>query len=148
MVMILLFIPKNSSSNFLKIIYFWLHWVFLAACGLPLIVASRGYSAAYRGAALPSHCSGFSYCWEWAREQTGSVVVAHRRSCSMACGIVLDQGSNSCLLHWQMDSLLQSHLGSPSHCLGQTGSSQQVLFIYSSMYSKEHQLYRLFLGLS
>ena len=144
--MILLFIPKYSSSNFLKIIiYFWLHWVSVAACGLPLTVASRGYSAVYCSGALPSHCSGFSYCWAWALEQTGSAVVAHRRSCSAVCGIVPDQGLNSCLLYWQTDSLLQSHLGSPFTLLG-TGPSQQVLFIYFSMYSKEHQLHRLFLG--
>ena len=28
-------------------------------------------------------------------------------------GILLTQGSNLCLLHWQADSLLLSHLGSP-----------------------------------
>ena len=32
---------------------------------------------------------------------TDSVVVAHGLSCSAACGIFLDQGLNSCLLHWQ-----------------------------------------------
>ena len=99
----------------------------------------------YCSGALPSHCSGFSYCWAWALEQTGSAVVAHTRSCSATCGIVPDQGLNSCLLYWQTDSLLQSHLGSPITLLG-TGPSQQVLFIYSSMYSKEHQLHWLFLG--
>ena len=35
---------------------------------------------------------------------TGSVAVAHRLSCSAACGIFLDQGSNLCPLHWQADS--------------------------------------------
>ena len=30
-----------------------------------------------------------------------SVVVTHGLSCSMACGIFTDQGSNSCPLHWQ-----------------------------------------------
>ena len=29
----------------------------------------------------------------------------HRLSCSMTCGIFLDQGWNLCLLHWQADSL-------------------------------------------
>ena len=43
-------------------------------------------------------------------QSTGSVVVAHRLSCSTACGIFLDQGSNPCLLHGQMDSYRQ---GSP-----------------------------------
>ena len=33
-----------------------------------------------------------------------SVAVAHRLSCSVACGIFLDQGSNPCPLHWQVDS--------------------------------------------
>ena len=41
-----------------------------------------------------------------------SVVVAHRLSCSAACGILLDQGSNLCLLHWQADSLPLSYQGS------------------------------------
>ena len=33
-----------------------------------------------------------------------SVVVAHRLSCSTACGIFPEQGSNLCALHWQADS--------------------------------------------
>ena len=44
---------------------------------------------------------------------TSSVVVAHRLNCSEACGILLDEGSNLCLLHWQTDSLPLSHQGSP-----------------------------------
>ena len=35
---------------------------------------------------------------------TGSVVMAHGLSCSAACGIFPDQGSNLCPLHWQADS--------------------------------------------
>ena len=34
--------------------------------------------------------------------------------CSAACGVFSDQGSNVCLLHWQVDSLPLSHQGSPS----------------------------------
>ena len=48
---------------------------------------------------------------------TGSLVVAHRCSCSVACGIILEQGSNQCLLHWQEDSLPLSHQGSPCNFL-------------------------------
>ena len=33
-----------------------------------------------------------------------SVAVAHGLSCSVACGIFPDQGSNLCPLHWQADS--------------------------------------------
>ena len=45
---------------------------------------------------------------------TDSVVVVLGLSCSLAGGIVFpDQGSNPCLLHWQMASLPQSPWGSP-----------------------------------
>ena len=37
-------------------------------------------------------------------QSAGSVVVAHGLSCSAACGIFPDQGSNLCPLHWQVDS--------------------------------------------
>ena len=33
-----------------------------------------------------------------------SAVVAHALSCSAACGIFLDQGLNTCPLHWWADS--------------------------------------------
>ena len=46
---------------------------------------------------------------------TGSVVGAHRLSCSAACGIFQDQGSNPYLLHWQADSLPLNHQESPSN---------------------------------
>ena len=42
-------------------------------------------------------------------QSTSSIVVAHGLSCFMACRILSDQGSNPCLLHWQVDSLPQSH---------------------------------------
>ena len=35
---------------------------------------------------------------------TSSVVVVHLLSCSTACGIFPDQGSNPCPLHWRVDS--------------------------------------------
>ena len=47
-------------------------------------------------------------------QRAGSVVVAPGLTCSVACGIFPDQGSNPCLLHWQADSLPLSHQGSPS----------------------------------
>jgi len=39
--------------------------------------------------------------------------VAHGLSCCEACGIFLDQGSNTCLLHWQACSYSLSHQRSP-----------------------------------
>ena len=47
---------------------------------------------------------GLSSCGTWALEHEGLVVVAHRLSCSAACGIFPDQGSNLWTLHWQADS--------------------------------------------
>ena len=46
-------------------------------------------------------------------QNTGSVAVEHRLSCSTAHGIFLDQGSNPCLLRWRADSLPLSYQGSP-----------------------------------
>ena len=42
-----------------------------------------------------------------------SVVVAHGLSCSAACGIFPDQGSNLCLLHCQAESYPLHHQASP-----------------------------------
>ena len=39
--------------------------------------------------------------------------MAHRPSCSVACGIFPDQDSNPCPLHWQADSQPLHHQGSP-----------------------------------
>ena len=46
--------------------------------------------------------------------RTGSVTVAHGPSCSAACGILPDQGSNPRPPHWQADSQPLRHQGSPS----------------------------------
>ena len=78
--------------------------------GLSLVVASGGHSS--------SRCVGLSLSWplplrSTGSRRTGSVVVAHRPSCSAACGIFPDQGSNPCPLHWQADSQPLRHQGSP-----------------------------------
>ena len=83
------------------LIYFWLCWVFVAECGLSLVAASGGYSLLRR--------TGFSLrwlllLWSTGSRCTGSVAVAQGLSCSAACGIFPDQGSNLCTLHWQADS--------------------------------------------
>ena len=44
-----------------------------------------------------------------------SLIVAHGPSCSTACEIFLDQGSNLWLLRWQEDCLPLSHQGSPTN---------------------------------
>ena len=44
---------------------------------------------------------------------TGSMVMVHRLSCSVACGIFPDQESSPCLLHCQVDSLPLNHQRRP-----------------------------------
>ena len=51
--------------------------------------------------------------WLLGSRAWASVVGLRRLSCSMARGIFPDQGSNLCLLHWQMDRLSLNHPGSP-----------------------------------
>ena len=78
-------------------------WAF-SRCG------ERGYSLLW--------CAGFSLRWllllrSTGSRHTGSVVVAHGLSCSAACGIFPDQGSNPCPPRWQADSQLLCHQVSP-----------------------------------
>ena len=78
--------------------------------GLSPVAASGGHSS--------SRCAGLSLLRPLPLRSTGSrraglVVVAHGPSCSAACGIFPDQGSNPCPLHWQADSQALRHQGSP-----------------------------------
>ena len=106
-------ILKVCLFFFFNLFTYWLRWVFVAARGLSLVVASGGYSSL--------RCTGLPLQWPLLLRSTGSrlagsvvvacvlqsagsVVVAHGLSCSVACGILPDQGSNPCPLHWQADS--------------------------------------------
>ena len=93
-------------------IYFilWLCWVFVSVRGLSLVAASGGHSS--------SRCAGLSPSWPVLLRSTGSrragsVIVAHGPSCSAACGILPDQGSNPRPPHRQADSQPVRHQGSP-----------------------------------
>ena len=99
------YISSPDSKSFLLFInlfiYFWLCWVFVSVPGLSLAAASGGHSS--------SRCAGLSLSRPLLLRSTGSrragsVAVAHGPSCSVACGIFPDQGSNPCPLHWQADS--------------------------------------------
>ena len=68
------------------------------------------------GTGFSSNDKGLS-SWGTQALHTGSMVVVHRLSCPTTCGNFLDQGSNPCLLDWQVDSLPLSHLGSPKVAL-------------------------------
>ena len=58
-----------------------------------------------------SHRGGF-FCQSTGSRSMGFSRFGDGLSCSTACGIFLDQGSNPCLLHWQADSYRLYHQGS------------------------------------
>ena len=106
-------------KNQKKLIYFWLCWVFVV---LWLFSSCGGLTSL--------QCTGFSLWWSLLLPSTGSRVrgpvaevpalwgpgsaaLAHRLCCPAARGIFPDQGSNPCLLHWQVDSSPLSHHGCP-----------------------------------
>ena len=102
--------PGISYFKFIYLFYFCLCWVFVSVRGLSLVVASGDHSSSW--------CVGLSLSrplllWSTSSRRAGSVVVAHGPSCSVACGIFPDQGSNPCPLHWQADSQPLRHQGSP-----------------------------------
>ena len=73
------------------------------------VVATQSYSLVAVHGLLTAVAS---CCGVRALGGQASVVVAHGL-CSMAYGIFPEQGLNLCPLHWQADSSLMSHLGSP-----------------------------------
>ena len=102
-------ISMVTCLSFLFLV-FWLCWVFVSVRGLSLVAARGDHSS--------SRCAGLSLSRPLLLRSTGSrragsATVAHGPSCSVACGIFPDQGSNPCLLHWQADSQPLRHQGSP-----------------------------------
>ena len=106
----MVFFSPRYFLNIYLFIYFGLCWVFVSVRGLSLVAASGGHSS--------SRCAGLSLSrplllGSTGSRRAGSVAVAHGLSCSAACGIFADQGSNPCPLHWQADSQPLRHQGSP-----------------------------------
>ena len=112
--------------------YVWLCWVFVSVRGLSLVVASGGQSSSRCGGHSSSRCAGLSLSRPLLLRSTGSrragsVVVAHGSSCSAACGIFPDQGSNPRPLHWQADSQPLRHQGSPKVTIKQSWNSMLMV---------------------
>ena len=85
---------------------------------LGLRFCARAFSSCGKRGHSSSRCAGLSLSRPLLLRSTGSrragsVVVTHGPSCSAACGIFPDQGSNPCPLHWQADSQPLHHQGSP-----------------------------------
>ena len=116
--------------KFYLFIYFWLHWVSVTAHGLSLVAASGGHSSPhYTGFSLRwplppqsmgSRHAGFQQLWHTGPaaaahglQSAGSAAVTHGPSCSVARGILPDQGPNPRPLHRQADSQPLRHQASP-----------------------------------
>ena len=106
----------------------------LCSAGFSLVAASGGHSllAVHRlliatASLVVEHGfygAGLRSCGSWALDQVLTVVL-HGLSCSVACGIVPDQVSNPCVLHWKADSSLSHQRGPPADIYTCT-------FVYSS----------------
>ena len=88
-------------------------------------------TALHRGARA-SHYRSLSFLQSTSSKRAGSVVVAHGPSCSTACGIFPDQGSNPCPLHWQADSQPLRHQGSPQVSFKRRIVSYSYLHFFTS----------------
>ena len=93
-------------------IHFWLYRVFTACrpfsgCGeqrLPFLAVtgcSLWWPALLQSVGWRALASAVAAC---GLESPGLTVAVHRLSCSVACGIFLDEGSSPCLLHWLAES--------------------------------------------
>ena len=89
-------------------IYFWLHWVVVAACGLSLVVAKRGYFSAVVASLVAEHglksvgsvvvdvgVAAFGRHRDGLINKGGAVIAVHRhRSFDGAQGIEQHKGHN------------------------------------------------------
>ena len=89
-----------TNGNFL-FIYFWLHWVFIAACGLSLVAASGGQSSL--------RCRGFSLQCLLLLCSTGSRHVGFS-SCGTQAQQLWHEGSRA-----QAQQLWRTGLVAPQH---------------------------------
>ena len=111
--LLLLFFKEyfDDSNFFFFIATLFIYFIFLTVLGLrfvrrlSLVAASGGHSSSRCGDRSSSRCAGLSLSRPLpllrgtGSRRAGSVAVAHRPSCSAACGIFPDQGSNPCPLH-------------------------------------------------
>ena len=102
------------------------------------LAASGGHSS--------SRCGGLSLSRPLLLRSTGSrragsATVAHGPSRSAACGILPDQGSSPCPLHWQADSQPLRHQGSPMLALNAVNVyklSLCIFIIYATIFTWEN----------
>ena len=136
---------KSKYFFFLKIFicwFMWLCWVFVSVWGPSPVAASGGHSSSRCAGLLLSRPLLFR---STGSRRSGSAVVAHGPSCSAACGILPDQGSNPCPLHWQADSQPLRHQGSPLHIFLLSASYSMKTCITNALFSVVSPVPRLWL---
>ena len=103
-------ISVSHSSPFLSsvLIYFWLCWLFIA-----VLLSGSGERCL-----LPLWSRGSRECGLRSFQHVSSMVavLGSRAQAQQLWSTGLVQGLNSRLLHWQVDSSLLSHQGSPPQC--------------------------------
>ena len=113
--------PNLIHFPFLLLFFFfnfWLLWGLVALRGLSLAVVSGGYSSfrcvGFSPQRLLLRHTGLAAAALRPERRRASAFVAHRLSCSVACGIFPYQGSNPCPLHCRVDSYPLYYQRSPS----------------------------------
>ena len=129
-----IFCQVSFFKNLIKLIYFWLCWIFVAT-GLYLGAAHRSV--------WTSHCGGFS-CGAQALGHMGLIVAAYSFSHPMACGTFPNQGSNLCPLHWQVDSQPLNHQGSPNQVILKLPFWHSQVWFLKQINMKNSELYNWF----
>ena len=95
-------------------------WTFSSSCkqrvlssgGMQLLIVVASLVAEHRLQGMPA-----SVVVIHGLQSTGSIAVVHGLSCTMACGIFPDQGSNQCPLHCKVDSSALDYQGRPAELL-------------------------------
>lgn len=97
----------------------------VSRCTLQLQCVCPSHLAALSRCRAPAPgCKGFSSCSKWVPEVAVPCLQSMAQqpgqngpSCSISFGLSHTRDQNSCPLHWQADSPLLSHQGSPRHII-------------------------------
>ena len=123
-----------------------------SSCGEWGILSSCGVRASHCGGfscceAEPLGCRGFRSCSPWAQQLwlpgsrvNGSIAMAHRLSCSAACGIFPDQGLDPNVSCVGRQTLPLSHQGSP-HPVHVLNAFQHLSYKQLTNSKKVHHFY-------
>ena len=109
---------KRNKNKTFKIYFIYLFILFFSCAGPSLQFMGFSLQWLLLLRITGSRHLGFSGCGTQAQylqlgSRVGSVVVVHGLYYSGACGIFMDQGSNPCPLHCQVDSYPLYHQRSP-----------------------------------